>query len=78
MIQSIASAHAGPNSGPAAQVSIANITGSAVTAYLGHDKVSTTTGYPLAQNTSIQLTLYPGDVLYAVSGSSATLAILQT
>jgi hypothetical protein len=65
--------------GPAGAVLVANTTGSAVTAYLGGDNVSSSNGYALAQNATVSITLYPGDVLYAITASStATLSVLQT
>jgi hypothetical protein len=74
----IAQAPTVPNAGPVGAVLVTNMTGSAVTAYLGGSRVTTSTGYPLAQNASVAVTLYSGDTLYAISGSTATLAVLQT
>jgi hypothetical protein len=74
----IAQAPAGPSPGPVGAVLVANSTGSAVTAYLGGSHVTSATGYPLAQNATAVITLFAGDVLYAVSGSTATLSVLQT
>jgi len=75
----IASAPAGPTAGPAGALLAANTTGSAVTVYLGGPNVSSSNGFPLAQNASISTYLFGGDTVYAITASgSATLAVLQT
>jgi hypothetical protein len=75
----IAQTPAGSATGPAGVVLVANTTGSAVTAYLGGDNVSSSNGYPLAQNASTTVYLWPGDALYAATASStATLSVLQS
>jgi len=69
-----------PNSsapGPVGNVLVANGSGTAV--LLGGAHVASGTGYSLATSSSVNIPLYPGDALYAITASStSTVSVLQT
>lgn len=63
--------------GPVGAAVISN--GSGGTVQLSGQGVTTTTGYPLAASTTITVTLYPGDAIYAIAASTtSTVSVLQT
>jgi hypothetical protein len=47
------------------------------TVYLGKSDVTSSNGCVLAAGTHIDVTLAPGDVLYAISGSTSTVHVLR-
>jgi hypothetical protein len=65
------------NIGPVGSVVITNGSGGVV--QLSGQGVTTTTGYPMAASTTITVTLYAGDALYAIAASAtSTVNVLQT
>jgi hypothetical protein len=63
--------------GPTRSVTIVNGAGGQV--FLGGPGVTTATGLPLAASSSISISLYPGDALYAIAaGATSTVAYLES
>lgn len=58
------------------RIRVANPTGGS-SVYLGNSGVTTSNGGLLAGGTFIDLTIAPGDVLYAVSGGSQDVHVLR-
>lgn len=74
----IASVPAGPFTGPVGAVVIYPDATNEV--YVGGANVSATNGLKILHGTAIGpvIPLFPGDVLYAVTASTATVGVLQT
>jgi hypothetical protein len=73
----LASAPPSSFQGPVGSAVITNGAGGAV--QLSGPGVTSSTGYPLAASTTITVTLYPGDAIYAVAASTtSTVSVLQT
>jgi hypothetical protein len=63
--------------GPVGSAVISN--GSGGTVQVSGQGVTTSTGYPLAASTTITVTLYPGDAVYAIAASTTSVvSVLQT
>lgn len=71
----IASAPAGVANTPVGQVYLSN--GAAVL-YLGGPNVTAINGAPVAANATMNIYLWPGDVLYAFCATSSVIGVLQT
>jgi len=74
----IASAPPGSQVGPAAAVWL--LPDAAADVYLGGSNVSSSNGLKLLHSTTLfgPITLFRGDVLYAVTATTATVSVLQT
>lgn len=65
----------GSAAGPVGNVFVAT----SANAYLGGANVSSTTGLAITSTSApLSIPLYPGDVLYAVAATTATVSVLQT